>query len=410
MNLSFQHAYSIVMQLQQAGYLAYFVGGWVRDFIMQHPSEDIDIVTDATSNEISALFSQTLLVGLSFGVVIVKIEEYTFEVATFRKDLSYKDGRHPQAIEFCTPQEDAWRRDFTVNGMFYDPVTETIHDYVEGQKDIHNRIIRAIGNPKERFFEDRLRLLRAFRFAARLGFSIDLNTLKAIEENVCYLFPAVAKERVWQEFTKMSSYPCFDQALIGMHKINLLQEIFPELKKLPLNELQHLVKAFTDFPSRCPTILYVMELFPNFSMNQKFEVAKRLTVSNKEIKWMELMDQFNHLFQEEKRGKVDLQKWVHALAHPHAFICLQILGARLPLVERKKWCLKIDQRREELSIHIHRLHTGQPLISAAFLQLHGIQPGIKMGRLLKESEELAIKENLDDPSFILEKLRQTNKL
>lgn len=150
----------IVLKLHRAGFIAYFAGGWVRDYVMDHPSEDIDIATDATPAQIMDLFPHTVLVGLAFGVVIVVSDGHQFEVATFRKDLHYADGRHPQGIEMSTPREDALRRDFTINGMFYDPIEELIHDFVHGQDDIRQGIIRTIGDPYERFFEDRLRMLR----------------------------------------------------------------------------------------------------------------------------------------------------------------------------------------------------------------------------------------------------------
>jgi len=132
MTEAFAHARAIVTKLVRTGYIAYFAGGWVRDYVMGHPSEDIDIATNASPAEIMDLFPHTILVGLAFGVVIVVIEGHQFEVATFRKDVGYLDGRHPSGIEMSTPQEDALRRDFTINGMFYDPLEEVIHDFVQG--------------------------------------------------------------------------------------------------------------------------------------------------------------------------------------------------------------------------------------------------------------------------------------
>jgi poly(A) polymerase len=263
------HATAIVKKLVRAGFIAYFAGGWVRDHVMGHDSADIDIATSAAPLEIMDLFPNTILVGLAFGVVIVVIEGHQFEVATFRKDLHYINGRKPEGIELSTPEEDALRRDFTINGLFYDPLEHIIHDYVHGIEDIKKGIIRTIGNPHERFFEDRLRMLRAFRFSARFGFAIDPVTQQAIKENANKFFPAVAMERVWQEFNKMASYPRFDQAIVEMHRLELLDEIFPELRGLHLKELRHFVSAYAHFPKSCPTILYLMELFPALSLEQK---------------------------------------------------------------------------------------------------------------------------------------------
>jgi len=411
MTTTFQQARSIVYQLQQAGHLAYFAGGWVRDYVMKHPSEDIDIATSASPAEIMGLFPQTILVGLAFGVVIVVYGGHQFEVATFRKDLHSIDGRHPIGIELSTPQEDAKRRDFTINGMFYDPITEAIHDYVQGQQDIRHQVIRAIGDPYERFSEDRLRMLRAFRFSARFSFAIDPLTLEAIREHAQQLFPSIAKERVWQEFTKMASYPRFDQALVEMHRTTLLDEIFPELNKMGIKDLRHLVSAYHYFPSQCPTILYIMELFPTLPLSQKIEIAKRLTASNKEIKWLELMDAFTQLFhQEQFHQQVDLQRWTHLLAHPNSDKCLQILEARLDPHDREIVHARFSQRLQQLNPHIQRIKTAKPLISAQILQEHGIQQGLKMGALLKEAEQLAITHDWHDPASILNQLRQTGSL
>lgn len=144
----------IIEKLYQHGYLAYFAGGWVRDFLLGHPSSDIDIATSATPREIESLFSKTIPVGAQFGIVVVIEKKHQFEVATFRKDAEYKDGRRPISIELASPEEDAKRRDFTINGMFYDPIQRRILDYVNGQEDLNLGIIRAIGNPHERFLED----------------------------------------------------------------------------------------------------------------------------------------------------------------------------------------------------------------------------------------------------------------
>ena len=167
-----QIATSIVKKLQDAGYLAYFAGGWVRDFILKKPSDDIDIATSASVDEVQRLFPKTIPVGVAFGIVIVVQDNHQFEVATFRKDRGYVDGRRPVGIDPASPEEDAQRRDFTINGMFYDPIQDKIFDYVDGMKDLKKGIIRAIGDPNARFLEDRLRMMRAVRYSTRFDFPI----------------------------------------------------------------------------------------------------------------------------------------------------------------------------------------------------------------------------------------------
>lgn len=402
---SYHHARSIVAKLKQAGFTAYFAGGWVRDFVMGHPSEDIDIATDAPSEKIMDLFPQTVLVGLAFGVVIVVMEGHQFEVATFRKDLHYADGRHPQGIEMSNPREDALRRDFTINGMFYDPIEEEIHDFVHGQEDIHLGIIRTIGNPYERFFEDRLRMLRAFRFSSRFSFKIDPETQEAIRQTTDKLFPAVAMERVWQEFNKMAAYPRFDEAIVQMHQLTLLDVIFPELEGVHVKDLRHWVQAYAHFPKNTPTILYLMEIFHSYSLDQKIEIAKRIKASNKDTKLIEYMDALSReISLEQKTGRLDRYSWAQLLSHPDWELGIAVLAARLSEAERIEFVQKYHDRYGILEPHILRFKSGKPLISAMLLQQHGILPGKKMGLLMKEAERLVVNENWNEAAPVLAKL------
>ncbi len=398
-------AKSIVSRLVRAGFIAYFAGGWVRDYVMGHPSEDIDIATNASPAEIMDLFPNTILVGLAFGVVIVVMEGHQFEVATFRKDLRYVDGRHPEGIEMSTPLEDALRRDFTINGMFYDPLEEVIHDYVHGQEDIRLGVIRTIGDPHERFFEDRLRMLRAFRFSTRFAFAIDPETQEAIRENAEKLFPAVAMERVWQEFNKMVAYPRFDQALVDMHRLTLLDVIFPEIRGMHIKELRQKVQRFAYFPVGCPTILYLMEILNDLSFEQRMEIAKRLKAANKDIKLLEFMERLDQAIrQEQQTGTMDLHRWAHLLAHSDWELGVKVLAARYVDSQPEKFYHKYEERFQKLEPHIRRIKIGKPLISATLLQEHGIKPGKRMGALLKEAECIAINENWQDPAPVLAKL------
>src|ERR1700729_2613393 len=163
-------AREIVERLQQAGFAAFWVGGCVRDFLLGREPQDFDIATDAKPEQVEKLFGKTIPVGKKFGVMIVVESGQQFQVATFRAEADYQDGRRPTKVVFANAEADALRRDFTVNGLFYDPATQEIHDWVGGGKDLRARMIRTIGPPEERFGEDHLRMLRAVRFAARLDF------------------------------------------------------------------------------------------------------------------------------------------------------------------------------------------------------------------------------------------------
>src|SRR5213592_5226405 len=166
-------ARKVAARLRQNGHIAYFAGGCVRDMVRGLAPKDYDIVTDARPEAVQSLFPHTFAVGAHFGVIIVLENGFQFEVATFRSDEAYIDGRHPSAVHFSSPEEDAQRRDFTINGMFYDPVAGRVIDLVGGQADIAAKLVRAIGDPAKRFAEDRLRMLRAVRFATVLDYPID---------------------------------------------------------------------------------------------------------------------------------------------------------------------------------------------------------------------------------------------
>jgi len=224
-------AIQIAKSLHKAGFTAYFAGGCVRDLIMKEKPKDYDIATTATPDDIEKLFSKCVPVGKQFGVMIVVMQKQHFEVATFRREGAYRDGRHPDHVAFTTPQEDAKRRDFTVNGLFYDPLKKSIIDYVEGKKDIRQKLICTIGDPEARFQEDRLRLLRAIRFAANLGFKIEPKTWQAIKRLRKEIY-SVSQERIRDELVKMFTRPNAGRGLELLSESGLLKEILPEVEAM----------------------------------------------------------------------------------------------------------------------------------------------------------------------------------
>ena len=201
-------ATEIVATLQHNGFAAFWVGGCVRDFLLGREPQDFDIATDAKPEAVERLFPKTIPVGRKFGVVIVVEGGLQFQVATFRAEADYQDGRRPEKVEFANAEADALRRDFTVNGLFYDPLTEKIHDWVGGETDLRAKIIRTIGMPVERFGEDHLRLLRAVRFAARLNFEIAPETFAAIQ-TLAPKIKLISAERVRDELVKLFAPPTF---------------------------------------------------------------------------------------------------------------------------------------------------------------------------------------------------------
>jgi poly(A) polymerase len=207
-------AINIVGQLQAAGFAAFWVGGCVRDFLLGREPQDYDIATDARPEQIEKLFSRTIAVGRKFGVMIVVEDRHQFQVATFRAEADYKDGRRPTKVIFSSAEADAQRRDFTVNGLFYDPITGKLYDWVGGEKDLRAKIIRTIGSPEERFAEDHLRLLRAVRFAAQLDFEIEPQTFAALKANAPKI-KSISAERIRDELIKLFAPPKLESGRAG---------------------------------------------------------------------------------------------------------------------------------------------------------------------------------------------------
>lgn len=224
-------ATDIARRLQQAGHTAYFAGGCVRDELLGLDPHDYDIATSAKPAEVQKLFPHTQAVGAHFGVILVMEHGRTFEVATFRSDHEYIDGRRPEMVTFSTPEEDAARRDFTVNGMFHDPVADRFIDFVGGQNDLKSKTLRAIGDPVARFREDKLRLLRAVRFAARFGYEVDPATWDAIKSHAADIH-AVSAERIREELVKILAHPNRVRGFDLLDRSGLLKEILPEIEAL----------------------------------------------------------------------------------------------------------------------------------------------------------------------------------
>ncbi|HSM88308.1 MAG TPA: CCA tRNA nucleotidyltransferase, partial [Candidatus Limnocylindrales bacterium] len=244
MNLSSdkaQQATRVLSVLREKGFSAYLVGGCVRDLVLGREPADFDVATSATPQQVMAIFPETFAVGAQFGVVLVPVrrdgadgrrENYAIEVATFRSDGAYSDGRHPDQVQFSSEARlDVQRRDFTINGLLLDPITEEILDYVEGRRDLERGIIRTIGSPHLRFAEDKLRMLRAVRFAARFNYAVEAGTFAAIRELAGQIHQ-VSHERIRDEILKMLTEGRARQAFELLDAAGLLEQVLPEIKKM----------------------------------------------------------------------------------------------------------------------------------------------------------------------------------
>src|SRR5262245_26613254 len=236
-----EFATEVVKRLQEAGYEALWAGGCVRDELMGLTPKDYDVATNAKPDEVRRLFRRTVAVGASFGVVEVlgpreSPVPLTVEVATFRADVSYSDGRHPDEVVFASAREDALRRDFTINGMFFDPIAEQLHDFVGGQRDLQARVLRAIGDPRVRFTEDKLRLLRAVRIATRFDLHMDPATAEAIIEMAPQI-TVVSAERIAEELRQLLVHPRRAAGMNRLDELGLVAVILPEL--VPMKDCPH---------------------------------------------------------------------------------------------------------------------------------------------------------------------------
>ncbi len=389
-------AYNIVSKLVKHGYIAYFVGGYVRDMIMKKKSDDIDIATNAPIGTIQSIFSKTISVGEQFGITIVVEDEYNFEVATFRKEEGHHDGRRPSIIYSASPQEDALRRDFTINGIFFDPINSIYHDFVEGVGDIKKGIIKAIGNADKRFQEDKLRMLRAIRYSTRFNFTIDDHTKEAIIKYSSSLFPSVAMERIHQEFEKMSAFGNLSDGLEMLYDLKLLQIIFPKTAAFSKFTLISHLKILKKLPNNTPLILSLIYLLNLSSLEEMLSLCVSFKFSNNDKKLVKTYHKIINLSFAE-----DDYRWSRIYAHDNSDLIINILT-----IEKEDDALfqAHMQRKNSLSKAILRAKKNHTLLSAEHLIKAGITPGKQLGLLIEKGEQIAVNEKIEDVQKILLRL------
>ena len=296
-----QFATSIIATLRDRGHRAFLCGGCVRDLLLAREPADYDVTTDATPEQVMRIFPETYAVGAQFGVVLVPLpkdlaadprasespsngKSGVIEVATFRSDVSYSDGRHPDEVQFSKdPREDVQRRDFTINGLLMDPMSGEVLDYVGGRSDLEAHVVRTIGDPRQRFAEDKLRMLRAVRFAARFGYQIDPGTMAAIREMAGQIFQ-VSHERVRDELTKMLTEGHARDAFLLLDESRLLKEVLPEISAMKGVEqppqyhpegdvFVHTLLLLENLPHPCPPTLAWGALLHDVGKPPTFRVA-----------------------------------------------------------------------------------------------------------------------------------------
>ncbi len=413
-------ALEIAETLKAKGHTAYFAGGCVRDFLRGETAKDFDIATTASPDEIERIFSKTIPVGKQFGVILVLRGEKPFEVATFRREGAYRDGRHPSEVSFTHPEEDARRRDFTVNGLFYDPFGHQVIDYVGGREDIEKRLIRAIGDPRKRFEEDKLRLLRAVRFAANLDYQIESETWKWVRALAAEIH-RVSAERIRDELIKIFTRSGAGRGLELLSESGLLKEILPEVEAMKGVEQPpefhpegdvfiHTRMLMEKLENPTPVLAFAALLHdvgkpPTFQVRDgriRFyehsrvgarmaeKILRRLRFSNDEIgAVVQCVD--NHMkfanVKEMREGK--LKRFLSTSTFPtelelHRIDCESSHGLldHYEFLKRKV----VEFRQEELK--------PKPLLTGDDLKELGMKPGPPMKPLLEEAYELQLEKRI----------------
>jgi poly(A) polymerase len=417
-----QFATDVVRRLRQAGYQALWAGGCVRDELLGLTPHDYDVATSATPEQVRALFRRTVAVGMSFGVIEVlggsKEMPLKVQVATFRSDVSYSDGRHPDAVVFSTPEEDARRRDFTINGMFFDPLENKLIDYVGGQEDLRARTLRAIGDPVERFTEDKLRMLRAVRMAARFDLEIEPGTAAAVRHMADQIV-SVSAERIADELRKLLVHPRRSRGVNLLHDLGLAAAVLPELTEMkglpqgppaaPTGDLwDHVMKVLDllgpqpSFPLAFAALLhdvgkrrtvgrtpdrYTFYYHEHVGRRLASEISLRLKLSNEErerIEW--LVEKHQYLCDVRTMRKSKLKTILH---HPG-------IGELLAL--HRADALASGRGTDHVEFCEELLRGLPPLppppITGDDLRLLGLEPGPLFKRLLDAVREAQLEETL----------------
>ncbi len=377
-------AREVVQRLVDAGFEALWAGGCVRDELLGLVPADYDIATSARPEQVRKIFPRTVAVGASFGVIEVigplhpNGKPIMIQVATFRADLGYTDGRRPDAIRYCSAQEDALRRDFTINGMFFDPIANKLVDYVEGQIDLKSKVLRAIGDANVRFAEDRLRMLRAARLVPRFDLTLDETTKAAILANASAI-GTVSPERIADELRKIFQHPSREVGISLFIELGLARQIFPEVFSTEtvgmysdiLAILRHLPKA-SSFP------LVLASLLQKLSGKQAEETCRRFKMSNVEIEATRSLVQYkDSLLHPDQLRLCQLKK---ILVMPMIDDLLSLMSAN---------CLSLGQDTNAVEYCLGKLAEWPreildplPLVGGEDLKVLGLKPGPKFKQIL----------------------------
>lgn len=388
-----QAAIHIIRTLHRNGFQALLAGGCVRDMLMSRQAKDYDVATDALPPQVSEIFSRTIQVGAQFGVVIVLIDSQQVEVATFRTEADYTDGRHPSTVSFSTPKEDAARRDFTINGMFFDPLKEQVIDFVNGREDLQKKIIRTIGQPLERFNEDYLRILRAVRFSTQLNFAIEDNTWRSVCE-LSDRITNISGERISMELQGILCDINRTRGIKLLQDSKLLEHIFDGFTA---DRAGFAAKVLKYLPDQVDYGLAIAALFSKFETAEALNKLQVLMLSNDHKKQI--------AFLLDNRGK--LLDWDMKLAELKKILANpfynQLFELQLAILKADELSLdplhKFRKRSEKLKgIDLQ----PEPLVNGSDLIEVGFSPGPFLGQVLNEVYDLQLEEKISQKNQALE--------
>jgi tRNA nucleotidyltransferase/poly(A) polymerase len=398
-----EFAVQVVDRLRAAGYEALWAGGCVRDQLLDRVPKDYDVATSAPPAAIREVFGhkRTLPVGAAFGVIAVlgNRGQGQIEVATFRQDAAYSDGRHPDGVVFSTAEHDAQRRDFTINGLFYDPLADEVIDYVGGQADLQAGVVRAIGDPDARLQEDKLRMLRAVRFAAAFNFALDESTLHAVQRHAAEIH-VVSAERIADEMRRMLVHPARARAMELLYESRLLAEILPEvhqqLATWPTTLALLAVLGEATFPVALASLLRAAAAVraPGTLVD---EVATRWRLSIDETKrtaWL-----LTHEATIRTAPQIPWPKLQRLLIADHIEELLQFSAAVAGIVDGQ--ITAIEFCRDKLALPPERLNPSS-LITGDDLKAAGIPPGKVYQRLLEATRDAQLLDEIDSHATALE--------
>jgi len=370
-----QAAIQIIRRLRKAGFESLLAGGCVRDMLCGSKPKDYDVVTSAKPAEVCRLFRRTIKVGAKFGVIIVLMDSQQVEVATFRAETGYSDGRRPDKVSFTSAKEDALRRDFTINGMFYDPLRKEVIDYVGGRGDLKKKTIRTIGKPAERFNEDYLRMLRAVRFSAQLDFKVEKNTLNAVKRYSANIVK-ISGERIAMELESLFAAVERGKGVKLLIETGLAKQIFPIFKSK--STVQFAMKVFEFLPEQITFELAVAAFFAGCGSGEAMNNLEILKLSRNQLKYIKfLLEKRDFLL-----GQLSLAQLKIVVAEPY-FEDLYLLQKAIQKAEEKSLSTLLAVRKRAEALAGKELRPKLLLNGYEIIQL-GAKPGPQVGLVSKE--------------------------